>query len=185
MAFHKGFIASAVALLPDVTISSSTNFNQNQATLNATVSWNLYPTTVYFDYSTSSSFSSYSTVTYGSVTSQNASVSSTVTGLSVGTLYYVRVRAVSQIGTTTSSSTSFTTWSLQTYLKSTSGSYSVSVPSIPGVAPTIYEMLIYGGGGGGPSGSAPICSAAGGGGAVRIIWPGNTRSFPSTCAGSP
>jgi hypothetical protein len=22
-------------------------------------------------------------------------------------------------------------------------------------------------------------------GAVRIIWPGTTRSFPSTCAGSP
>jgi hypothetical protein len=26
---------------------------------------------------------------------------------------------------------------------------------------------------------------SGAGGAVRIIWPGNTRSFPSTCAGSP
>ena len=28
-------------------------------------------------------------------------------------------------------------------------------------------------------------AGAGGVGAVRIIWPGNTRSFPSTCAGSP
>lgn len=28
-------------------------------------------------------------------------------------------------------------------------------------------------------------SAAGARGAVRIIWPGNTRSFPSTCAGAP
>jgi hypothetical protein len=25
----------------------------------------------------------------------------------------------------------------------------------------------------------------GGSGAVRVIWPGNTRSFPSTCTGSP
>jgi hypothetical protein len=25
----------------------------------------------------------------------------------------------------------------------------------------------------------------GSGGAVRIVWPGNTRTFPSTCVGSP
>jgi hypothetical protein len=25
----------------------------------------------------------------------------------------------------------------------------------------------------------------GAGGAVRIVWPGNTRTFPSTCVGSP
>ena len=36
----------------------------------------------------------------------------------------------------------------------------------------------YGGGGGYRSTSPGV-------GAVRIIWPGNTRSFPSTCAGSP
>jgi hypothetical protein len=24
-----------------------------------------------------------------------------------------------------------------------------------------------------------------GAGAVRIVWPGNTRQFPSTCVGSP
>jgi hypothetical protein len=29
------------------------------------------------------------------------------------------------------------------------------------------------------------CAANGGGGAVRIIWPGCARSFPSTCAGTP
>jgi hypothetical protein len=36
-------------------------------------------------------------------------------------------------------------------------------------------------------GAAPASptSAAGARGAVRIIWPGNTRSFPSTCAGAP
>lgn len=53
------------------------------------------------------------------------------------------------------------------------------------------------GGGGGQGGSFisyfcpcfPICgatcSAPGGNGAVRIVWPGNTRSFPSTNVGSP
>lgn len=42
----------------------------------------------------------------------------------------------------------------------------------------------YGGGGGGrPNGySNPV--GTGGVGAVRIIWPGNTRSFPSTCTGN-
>jgi hypothetical protein len=33
--------------------------------------------------------------------------------------------------------------------------------------------FIHGGNGGGASG------------AVRIVWPGNTRQFPSTCVGSP
>jgi hypothetical protein len=46
-----------------------------------------------------------------------------------------------------------------------------------------------------PAGSIPLVVGAGGvstdlggngaNGAVRIIWPGNTRSFPSTCTGSP
>jgi hypothetical protein len=41
----------------------------------------------------------------------------------------------------------------------------------------------YGGGGGG-SGGTGMTSGLGGPGAVRIIWPGNTRSFPSTSAGN-
>ena len=39
----------------------------------------------------------------------------------------------------------------------------------------------YGGGGGGSS--LPTYRAAGGVGAVRIIWPGTSRQFPSTCTG--
>jgi hypothetical protein len=38
---------------------------------------------------------------------------------------------------------------------------------------------LYGGGGGGNS-----TGAMGAGGAVRIIWPGTTRSFPSTNTGN-
>jgi hypothetical protein len=38
---------------------------------------------------------------------------------------------------------------------------------------------LYGGGGGAP----PAVTGSGGNGAVRIIWPGNTRQFPSTCTG--
>jgi hypothetical protein len=49
-----------------------------------------------------------------------------------------------------------------------------------GVA-SIYDSLggLYGGGGG--KRVACYCSGRGGCGAVRIIWPGNKRSFPSSC----
>ena len=45
----------------------------------------------------------------------------------------------------------------------------------------------YGAGGGGGATVGLVNKAGGQGasGAVRIIWPGTTRSFPSTCAGSP
>lgn len=47
--------------------------------------------------------------------------------------------------------------------------------------PTIGQ---YGGGGGGPGGGGGDAYQHGGLGAVRIIWPGNTRSFPSTNTGN-
>lgn len=40
----------------------------------------------------------------------------------------------------------------------------------------------YGGGGGGRKNQSQLAGSVG---AVRIIWPGNIRSFPSTCAGAP
>lgn len=43
----------------------------------------------------------------------------------------------------------------------------------------------YGGGGGGKSFDVAGTSGTGGAGSVRIIWPGSTRSFPSTNAGNP
>ena len=42
----------------------------------------------------------------------------------------------------------------------------------------------YGGGGSGPLNTSST-RGVGAGGAVRIVWPGNTRTFPSTCVGSP
>lgn len=41
-----------------------------------------------------------------------------------------------------------------------------------------------GGGGGGPTNNTIICGGDPGTGAVRIIWPGSTRQFPSTCTGN-
>ena len=161
MPIKKGTFASGIREAPTVTTNAVTDFNQNQATFNATVSANGLSTTVLFDYSTSSVFSSFTTVTQGTVTTDSASVSSTVTGLANGTLYYVRCRAVNGAGTTTGNTVSFTTWSLKTYLNTTAGAYTFSLPSIPGVAPTITEMLLYGGGGG-------ANYAGGGGGGYRL-----------------
>jgi hypothetical protein len=160
--------SSIPKLLPDITIGSTTNFNQSIATLNATVSANKYPTTVYFDYSTSSSFTTFTTVTYGStVSGQASSIFHNISGLVVATLYYVRCRATNDIGTTTSSSTSFTTWSLKTFTQTTAGAFSVSIPSVTptggsAVAPVVYEMLLYGAGGGANYGG-------GGGGGYRLF----------------
>jgi hypothetical protein len=41
------------------------------------------------------------------------------------------------------------------------------------------------GGGGGASWLTGQTSGNGSVGAVRIVWPGNTRTFPSTCVGAP
>ena len=156
-------IPALIVTQPSATIAPTTEFNQNQATFNATVSANNGLTTVYFDYSTDGSFATYSTATYLiPILTQSTSVSFTVTGLSIGTAYHVRCRAENSAGSTTSSSTSFTTWSLKTYTKTTSGSYSVEIPSITGVSPVIYEMLLYGGGGGANYGG-------GGGGGYRLF----------------
>jgi hypothetical protein len=51
---------------------------------------------------------------------------------------------------------------------------------------TSYTVVV-GAGGGSLSSSCP-CWASGGAGAnggVRIVWPGSTRRFPSTCVGTP
>ena len=165
---HRGIVAASITELPTLSIGSVTNFNQDRATFNAIVSANYQSTTVKFQYNTTNNFASYTevTATGSPVTGQAVSVYYNITGLSVGTTYYVRAVVNNSIGTVTSSSTSFTTWSLKTYLNSTAGSYSVSVPSITptggsAIAPTITEMLIYGGGGG-------ANYAGGGGGGYRI-----------------
>jgi len=43
----------------------------------------------------------------------------------------------------------------------------------------------FGGGGGGARGGLNRCGGNGMSGAVRIVWPGDTRTFPSTNVGSP
>ena len=168
MPIHRGVMGASVTELPIAIIGAVTNFNQDRATFNALVSANYQSTTVKFQYNTTNNFASYTEVTaVGSpLLGQAVAAYFNVTGLSINTTYYVRAVVSNSIGTVTTSSVSFTTWSLKTYLNTTAGSYTVSVPSITptggsAIAPTIYEMLIYGGGGG-------ANYSGGGGGGYRL-----------------
>lgn len=167
MPIKKGVFASSIAEVPTVTAQVASNYNQDRFTASAYVTANNSDTTVYFDYSTSPTFSSYTTVTHWvTVTGGPYYAYYNVSGLTPNTTYYYRCRAVNGVGTTIGDTNSFTTWHLITYLNSTAGSFSVSIPSITPyldspIAPSIYEMLIYGGGGG-------AWWSGGGGGGYRI-----------------
>lgn len=141
---------------PTVSLSAASNFNQSIATLNATVSANRYSTTVKFQYNTTNNFSSYTEVNAATtpITGQSVSSYANITGLSVGTTYYFRCVATNAIGTTTTSSSSFTTWSLQTFSKSTSGTWNITIPTVTPtggsvVVPSITSVQLVGAGGGG------------------------------------
>lgn len=156
MAIRHGIASSSVALTPIVTISSVSNYNQNRAQFNAQIDNNGYTGTVYFDYSTSSTFTSYTTVSFTNINRGSTGVSYSATGLTEGTLYYVRCRAANDVGTITSGSVSFTTWSLQVYERTTAGGTTFTIPTITpaggsAIAVSIYDIIMFGGGGGGTS----------------------------------
>jgi hypothetical protein len=185
MPIRHGFIASSVALKPTATLSAATNFNQSIATLNATVSANFYSTTVKFQYNTTNNFSSFTEVNAATtpITGQSVSSYANITGLSVGTTYYFRCVATNAIGTTTTSSSSFTTWSLQTLSKTTSGTWNFTVPTVTPtggsiVVPSITSVQLVGagaggngGGGGGGAGysSATLTFASGSSTAISVV----------------
>lgn len=142
-----------LALPPIIVMSSTTNFNQDRATFNATVTPNGATTSVKFQYSTNATtWTDGATVT--GLTGIAQSVYSNQTGLSPGTFYYVRAIATNSSGSTTSSlSTTFTTWSLQVYERTTSGGTTFTIPTVTptggsAVAVSIYDIIMFGGGGG-------------------------------------
>lgn len=178
---HLGIVASSApqASAPTVTVSSVTNYNQNIATLNGTVSANgAITTTIKFQVSTDNSTWSDASggTTITNTSSDNVSVYYNATGLSVGTLYYVRLVATNSAGTSNSSSTSFTTWALKSYTTSTVGTTSLSIPTVTptggsAVIPSILNAFVAAGGGGAGG------LAAGGGGGVSTV---GSRSFNNT-----
>ena len=170
MTARRGIVASSVAVdLPTVTINAVTNFNQDRATFNATVSANYQSTTVQFQYSRQNNFSTIDgtvTATGSPVSGQSTAVYYNATGLLNGTLYYVRAVATNAIGVTTTSGVSFITWGVKEYKPGVAGYGSnATIQSITptggsAIAPTIYNVFLIGGGGGGGT----VGGGAGGGG---------------------
>lgn len=171
-----GIIASSVrpASAPTVTISATTNYNQNIATFNGTVSANgSTTTTIKFQVSTNGG-STWSDAaggtTISNTSSQNVSVYYNATGLTEGTAYKVRLTATNGVGTSTTTATTgdFTSWSLQVYERSTSGGTTFTIPTVTptggsAVAVSIYDIIMFGAGGGGA-----YSGGAGGGGYQNV-----------------
>lgn len=151
---------------PSITLDAATNFNQNRATLNSTVTSNggSAITSVTFQYykdgdawtdATAVETSAGSNIWYANITS-----------LTEAKIYTFRVKATNAAGTTTTGTSTFTTWSLKTAIVSTVND-SFTVPTITPrggtrINPSIYEVVTFGGGGTGGT-----YGAAGGGAGYR------------------
>lgn len=157
---------------PSATINAVTDFNEREATLNATISANGASTLVYFQYNTTNTFNSpenYTQVYAGEVTTQSAAKSA-YPSLPINTalngngyLFYVRVVAVNANGTTISGVTSFQSWGKKEYNQHTPGTYSFSVPTVAGKYPApLPNVYVIGSGGGGAYGGS-------GGGAGGLV----------------
>lgn len=95
---------------PTATTLDATNKMTTGATLNGTVNANNASTTVTFEYGTTTSYGQTVTATQSPVTgTTNTNVSVGITGLTAGTTYHFRVKAVNSVGTTNGSDITFTT----------------------------------------------------------------------------
>jgi len=101
---------------PSVTTGSASGLTATGATLGGTVSSNGAASTVTFEYGLTSSYGSTATAAESPLASSAsaASVSASVTGLTCGTTYHYRVKAVNSVNTTYGSDATFSTGSCQT-----------------------------------------------------------------------
>ena len=155
----SGAVTFTTLSAPSATINAVTDFNEREATLNATISANGTSTLVYFQYNTTNTFNSpgdYTQVYAGEVTTQSAAksaypslpINTTLNGN--GYLFYVRVVAVNANGTTTSGVTSFRSWGKKEHSSNTPGTHSFTVPTVAGKYPApLPGVYIIGSGGGG------------------------------------
>ncbi len=98
---------------PTVNAQNASNVQTNSAQLNGIVNANFYSTVVTFEYGTSTSYGSTINATQSPIAGgTNTNISVTVSGLSVGTTYHFRIKAVNSLGTSLSDDIIFTTLGL-------------------------------------------------------------------------
>ena len=96
---------------PSVTTGSASGLSATGATLGGTVSSNGVASTVTFEYGLTTSYGSTATATQSPLASSAsaASVSASITGLTCGTTYHYRVKAVNSVNTSNGSDVTFST----------------------------------------------------------------------------
>jgi uncharacterized protein (TIGR02145 family) len=92
------------------TTAAATNVNVTAATLNGFINDNHLSTVVTFEYGVTTSYGNTATATQSPVTGNTiTNVSADITGLTAGTTYHYRVKAVNSLGTTYGNDMTFTT----------------------------------------------------------------------------
>jgi hypothetical protein len=105
---------------PTPTIASATNINIMSATLNGSVNANYLSTVVTFEYGLTTSYGSTITATQSPLTGNTSTnISADITGLTAGTIYHYRIKAVNSLGTTYSNDITFTTLGQSSYYYNT------------------------------------------------------------------
>jgi uncharacterized protein (TIGR02145 family) len=105
---------------PECITQAATNATSSGATLNGTVNANYLSTTVTFEYGLTTSYGQTVTSAQSPVTGNSlTNVSADLSGLTPGTAYHFRVRAVNSIGTINGNDLSFTTGAILPMLTTT------------------------------------------------------------------
>ena len=94
---------------PTATVSPATNIDLTSATLNGSVNANFFSTVVTFEYGITTSYDSTVTASQSPVEGNaDTHVSADISGLTTGTIYHYRIKAVNSLGTTYSDDITFT-----------------------------------------------------------------------------
>lgn len=109
-AYGADLTFSTLGEVPAAVTMAATNVTETGATLNGTVNPNFLSTTVTFEYGTTTSYGQSINAIQSPVTgNSNTNVTANLTGLTAGTTYHFRVKAVNSVGTTYGDDQSFTT----------------------------------------------------------------------------
>lgn len=96
--------------VPSTMVESITNIQYNSATIAGQVNPNYLPTTVIFEYGTTTSYGNTFSVSQSPITGNiSVEIAEDLSGLIQGTIYHIRISATNELGTTNSDDITFTT----------------------------------------------------------------------------